>query len=171
MKKILMFTTVVFVSLSLVGCGANKDKGVTNTDNTNPQKEVVEDNNETIVNEENTDSTNVNETRMDIANEAADKVAEMDEVDSATIIVTDQNAYAAVMLKSETTELTDALEEKIADKVRETDSDIQKVYVSVNPDFVERMKGYGEEISAGNPVEGFFEEFTESVKRVFPDAH
>lgn len=67
--------------------------------------------------------------------------------------------------------LTAELEEKIAEKVREADENIENVYVSLNPDFVERMTGYGEQINAGEPVEGLFEEFTESVRRVFPDAN
>lgn len=176
LKKVLMFTTLILVSLSLVGCGFNRDKGNAKDDNATTPNEVVEDNNGTNVVDENngTPNDNVNtdnETRLDVAEDAADRVTEMDEVDSATIIVTNRNAYAAVMLKSGTEELTEALEEKIANTVREADQDIEKVYVSTNPDFVDRMTGYGEEISAGHPVEGFFEEFTESVRRVFPDAH
>jgi YhcN/YlaJ family sporulation lipoprotein len=62
------------------------------------------------------------------------------------------------------------LEKKIADQVRATDSDIQEVYVSANPDFVNRMKDYEKRINEGAPVKGLFEEFTEAVQRVFPNA-
>ncbi|MEH7014692.1 YhcN/YlaJ family sporulation lipoprotein, partial [Neobacillus niacini] len=46
---------------------------------------------------------------------------------------------------------------------------IQNVYVSSNPDFVERMKDYGRRIKQGDPIEGFFDEFNETVRRVFPN--
>ena len=193
MKKILMFTTALLISLSLVGCNFNKDKGVTEdaVDN-GTEKDVGEENNGDVVDEEtdkNTDTNNGDETRLEVAEDAADRVAELDEVDSATVIVTDNKAYAAVVLGDNKTaddnaaddnadtntngdeELNADLEEKIADKVREADKDIKNVYVSLNPDFVERMTGYESKINEGEPVEGFFEEFTESVRNVFPDSH
>ena len=111
---------------------------------------------------------------MEIAEDAATRVIELDEVDSATVIVTDNNAYAAVVLgdnHNAEEDLTAELEDKIAEKVREADKDIKNVYVSLNPDFVERMTGYRTKINDGEPVEGLFEEFSESVKRVFPDNH
>ncbi|NGY89517.1 hypothetical protein F3K44_01920 [Bacillus megaterium] len=58
----------------------------------------------------------------------------------------------------------------MADQVRATDPDIRDVFVSSNPDFVERMRDYGNRINEGAPVKGLFEEFTETVRRVFPNA-
>ena len=198
MKKILMFTTALLISLSLVGCNFNKDKGVTKdaVDNgTETENNVDEENNGDVVDEgtdtEGTDTNNGDETRLEVAEDAADRVTELDEVDSATVIVTDNNAYAAVVLGDDKTandnadtntnttdtttkedeDLSADLEDKIAEKVREADKDIKNVYVSLNPDFVERMTGYRTKINEGEPVEGFFEEFTESVRRVFPDNH
>jgi len=57
---------------------------------------------------------------------------------------------------------------KIADQVRNADPDINDVFVSVNPDFVERMDGYANDIRSGRPVRGMLDEFTETVQRVFP---
>lgn len=68
-------------------------------------------------------------------------------------------------------EVTKDLEDKIANEVKAEDTEIQKVYVSANPDFVKQMKDYGEKINQGQPAEGLFEEFTDAVQRVFPDAH
>ncbi|MCZ2257745.1 YhcN/YlaJ family sporulation lipoprotein [Sporosarcina sp. G11-34] len=176
MKKVFMITTAVLLSLALIGCGANKDKGTVKNDNATTPKEVVEDkNNDVVVEEDNTTNDTVNngnETKLEVAEDAANRVTELDEVESATVIVTDHNAYAAVMLKSGTDEaVTDELESQIADKVREANTNIENVYVSSNPDFIERMTGYGTKIKEGEPVEGFFEEFSEAVRNVFPDAH
>ncbi|WP_195780354.1 YhcN/YlaJ family sporulation lipoprotein [Priestia megaterium] len=117
------------------------------------------------------DNVDNNQTRLKVADEAANRIAKLDEVDSANVIVTNRNAYVAVVLQDRTKgEVTDRLEKKIADQVRATDSDIQDVFVSSNPDFVERMRDYGNRINEGAPVKGLFEEFTETVRRVFPNA-
>lgn len=128
-----------------------------------------------------------------MAEDAADKVAELEEVDRATVLVTDNNAYVAVVLNNndgtgtdnnnndnDTTtdtnnataedELSKELEDKVAEKVREVNQDIENVYVSLNPEFVERMNDYQTRINEGEPIEGFFEEFGEAVRNVFPDA-
>lgn len=40
----------------------------------------------------------------------------------------------------------------------------------MNLDFVKQMNDYGTKIGEGEPVEGFFEEFSDTVRRVFPDS-
>ncbi|PAE14393.1 hypothetical protein CHH91_19815, partial [Virgibacillus sp. 7505] len=52
-------------------------------------------------------------------------------------------------------EVTDDVEDKISEQVRETDENIRNVYVSSNPDFVERATNYADRIQEGEPVEGF----------------
>lgn len=186
MKKLLMFATAMLVSLSLMGCNFNKDKGVTKNDTNTTPTEVVEETNDNKGADNGTtnDMNNGDESNLEVAQDAADLVADLDEVDSATVIVTNKNAYVAVVLNDVATNdntnadtnanadeaLTADLEDKIANKVREVNKDIKNVYVSLNPDFVERMTDYGTRINEGKPVAGFFEEFTESVRRVFPDA-
>ena len=44
------------------------------------------------------------------------------------------------------------------------------MYVSSNPDFVERATNYADRIQEGEPVEGFIEEFNETIERIFPNA-
>ncbi|MCY8234759.1 YhcN/YlaJ family sporulation lipoprotein [Priestia endophytica] len=122
-------------------------------------------------NNDNLDLDNDNQTRLEVADKAADRIAKLGEVDTANVIVTNRNAYVAVVLQDGTTgEVTDRLEKKIADQVRATDRDIRDVFVSSNPDFVNRMEDYGNRINEGDPVTGLFEEFTETVRRVFPNA-
>ncbi|WP_158232506.1 YhcN/YlaJ family sporulation lipoprotein [Sporosarcina sp. P13] len=151
MKKTSFLMIVLLVTLVVMGCGTKKD-------NTTPV-------------DENTPTPSTNETKVETADEAADKITELTEVDSATVLVTDHNAYVAVVLKDTAVkEATKELENKVAEKVRSSNSAIENVYVSLNPDFVERMTGYREKVSAGEPVEGFFDEFSEAMKRVFPDA-
>lgn len=193
MQKIKFLAIAILVASALAACGMNKDTTKNNADN-NPATEngVTNDNDKNRddqnVNDNNRDDNNTDgldngvdhngESRLDHAEDAADKVAELDEVDSATVIITDNNAYVAVMMNNEADRdqanddetISKELEDKIADKVREVKGDVKNVYVSLNPDFVERMRGYGERINEGEPIEGFFEEFGEAVRNVFPDA-
>ena len=93
----------------------------------------------------------------------------MSEVRSANVIVTNRNAYVAVVLTDDSKgEVRKEIENKISDQVKATDKDIQNVYVSSNPDFVERMRGYGDDLNNGRPIRGLFDEFNEMVQRVFP---
>lgn len=109
--------------------------------------------------------------KMRVADEAADRVAKLKEVSRANVIVTDNNAYVAVMLTDRSrNELTKTFEDKIAKEVRKADKDIDNVYVSVNPDFYDRMNDYANDIRNGNPISGLFDQFNETVQRIFPNA-
>ena len=115
------------------------------------------------------DNQNNGNARMDVADEAADKVTALKEVENATVIVTENNAYVAAQLEGgENKELSKDTEKKIADAVKKTDPEINDVFVSTNPDFGDRLEGYADEINKGNPVTGFIEEFNETERRIFP---
>lgn len=114
-------------------------------------------------------NVNNNENRMDVADKAADKIVEMREVDQANVIVTNNNAYVAAKLTDNASnKLSKNVEKKISDLVKSTNRDIDHVYVSVNPDFYNRTTSYVNDIRDGRPIEGFFDEFSTLVRRVFP---
>ncbi|MBT2258960.1 YhcN/YlaJ family sporulation lipoprotein [Priestia megaterium] len=120
--------------------------------------------------DENNNVDNNNQSRLEVADKAADRIAKLNEVDTANVIVTNRNAYVAVVLKNEANgEVTDPLKKKISDQVKATDRDIRNVYVSSDPDFVNRMEGYGNRINEDATRNGLFEDFTETVRRVFPN--
>jgi YhcN/YlaJ family sporulation lipoprotein len=60
------------------------------------------------------------------------------------------------------------LKERIASTVRTVKPDIQNVYVSANPDFMERMNGFMSEVRNERPVRGFINEFNNMMNRMFP---
>ncbi|MED4241133.1 YhcN/YlaJ family sporulation lipoprotein [Priestia megaterium] len=172
-----MLSTILSVGF-LFGCNDKKDEAEPDpTEEPSEQRAENARNNNDLrdvgyqPDRDQNDNVDNNQTRLEIADKAADHIAKLDEVDSANVIVTNQNAYVAVVLQDGSKgEVTDRLEKKIADQVRATDPDIQGVFVSSNPDFVERMRDYGNRINEGAPVKGLFEEFTETVRRVFPNA-
>ncbi|MBY0120377.1 YhcN/YlaJ family sporulation lipoprotein [Bacillus sp. S/N-304-OC-R1] len=105
---------------------------------------------------------------MRVADRAADRITSLKEVDSAYVIVVGNNAYVAAKLANNRKDISRDIEGKISDQVKKEDKDINDVYVSVNPDFYDRMTGYSNDIRSGKPVGGFFDEFTNTVRRVFP---
>jgi spore cortex protein len=114
-------------------------------------------------------NVNNNGNRMTVADKAADKIVEMREVEQANVIVTDNNAYVAAKLTDNASnKLSSEVEKKISDLVKSTNQDIDQVYVSVNPDFYNRTTSYANDIRDGRPIEGFFDEFSTLVRRVFP---
>ncbi|MFC3748109.1 YhcN/YlaJ family sporulation lipoprotein [Paenibacillus sp. GCM10012306] len=70
--------------------------------------------------------------------------------------------------KLETDNVTQAIKDKIAAEVKKTSPNVDNVYVSANPDFVERFNVYAEEARAGHPLKGFADEFRTMVERIFP---
>ncbi|SEB20533.1 sporulation lipoprotein, YhcN/YlaJ family [Thalassobacillus cyri] len=72
--------------------------------------------------------------------------------------------------RNEDGDVSDEMKKKIADIVKNQNEDIDNVYVSTNPDFVDLTTNYANNVDGGEPVEGFFRQFGEMVDRIFPDA-
>ncbi|WP_070119655.1 YhcN/YlaJ family sporulation lipoprotein [Bacillus marinisedimentorum] len=183
MYKVKVFLTVLLAAAALAGCATNeaRDNGDNGVENTGYQNigtrddgliDQRNDNNGIMNNDNNADMNNGNnERRMDVAEQASDRVAAMKEIDRAYTVTTENNAYVAVVLADDPKgEISDKLKNRISDKVKQTDNDIDNVYVSQNPDFTDRMADYTDRIEQGDPIEGFFDEFTEMTRRVFPNA-
>ncbi|WNB92871.1 YhcN/YlaJ family sporulation lipoprotein [Bacillus sp. NEB1478] len=172
MKKLIMVTATALMLTSVLGaCGMNnKGKNNLGQESRKNMTNVNYDNRTNDMGYNNINNPTINEnTRMDVADEAAKKVTDLKEVEDATVINTDENAYVAAKLEGgESMKLTKETEKKISDAVKSVDPDINDVFVSTNPDFGDRMRGYADEINKGNPVSGFFKEFNDTVKRIFP---
>lgn len=161
----------------LTACGTNNkddeatDNGTDNgTENTDTANEGM-NGDETDPKDDTTNDGATNDTEareVEVSDQVADKITELEEVESASVLVTDNNAYVAVEL-SEGVDETEELKTKISDAAKAENADFNNVYVSANPDFSKQFKDYGDRIRADEPVEGFFDEFTDTVERVFPD--
>jgi spore cortex protein len=157
-KRLSLFLLTIFI---ISGCGLNNEATDQNRN---------ADNNDQNARVQNVNNNNNNQ-RMQVADEAQNKVEELSEVRRANVIVTNRNAYVAVVLKDDTKgEIRKEVENKISDQVKSTDNNIRNVFVSSNPDFANRMGDYGQKIQGGEPIEGLFEEFNELVQSIFPNA-
>ncbi|MFD2670548.1 YhcN/YlaJ family sporulation lipoprotein [Marinicrinis sediminis] len=123
-------------------------------------------------------------TRMEKADDIAEKLSAMKEIDSANVLLTDDNAYIAVELEERMgknkrhsrfnraddtdQDVTDRVKTDIANQVKKMKPDINNVYVSANPDFMNRMNGFMDRMDDGNPVRGMMDEFNSMMNRIFP---
>ncbi|WP_025696677.1 YhcN/YlaJ family sporulation lipoprotein [Paenibacillus durus] len=64
--------------------------------------------------------------------------------------------------------LTKEVKAKIANVVKKNAHGIDRVYVSANPDFVQRVNSYAAQARAGHPLQGFVNEFRVLAERIFP---
>ncbi|XHU78355.1 YhcN/YlaJ family sporulation lipoprotein [Peribacillus simplex] len=166
------------MALVITGCATNDKEGASenlglnrthqdnldNPMNVSDTRQNVNDNNN---NNNNDNGNGINDMR--VSKDISDRVEAMKEVSNASVIVTENNAYVGAVLKDgRDKDISNDLKERIADKVRGADPSVDQVYVSANPDFVQRMEGYANDIENGKPVAGFAEEFRELVTRIFP---
>ena len=66
-------------------------------------------------------------------------------------------------------EVADELKEKVSKRVRELHPEVENVYVSANPNFVERLDNMIQSMGSGRPVRGLVNEFNTLVERIFPE--
>lgn len=176
MNKLLKIPMLLLLIGSLVACGDdNNDNSANSNDADKATLEGSEsDSNSNAKSDTESDNTMINDPndnngKVRLADDVATEIANLEEVESANVFVTDNNAYVAVMLKDNISE-TDDIKKKIGDKARESKNDFKNVYVTTNPDFIQQFNDYGDKLRTDQPVEGFFDEFTETIKRVFPES-
>ena len=113
---------------------------------------------------------NFNDNNFTLSDDIANRVAGLKEVKSANVLLTNHTAYvAAVLNNDEGGNVSTKVENKIADTVRGVDKTVDRVYVSTNPDFVDRVTRYANDVGKGRPVTGFGKQFGELVNRIFPN--
>lgn len=153
--------------------GVNRPTDVNNPTDVNYDRTMLPNEARNVRNNVNYNTRNVtynNDIRE--GNNLSAEVDKLKEVKHSTVMVMGNSAYVAADLSDKgSNEPAKNVEEKIADKVRAVDGTIENVYVSSNPDFIDRMQGYSTDVRNGHPIAGFADEFTETVKRVFPSAH
>ena len=126
-----------------------------------------------------------NNDRYEIAEEAAERITdEIDEIDNAYVLTFGNNAYVAADIdRNDRTnranrnqnnrfgddEVSDAIKKRISKIVRSVDRDIENVYVSTNPDFIDLMTDYADDVDRGRPIEGFFDRIGNMIDRIFPE--
>ncbi|MCP3026810.1 YhcN/YlaJ family sporulation lipoprotein [Halobacillus sp. A5] len=177
--KLKVFTLGLVAVFSLAACQAEQEEGQDNAgnydgvENTRFERTTDQDNTEAPQNREENDRGMQHNTNYEVAERAAERITkDVKGVEDAYVLKTRDNAYVAAEVDGkdgETDEVSDEVEKQITDIVKDTDQDIDNVYISTNPDFVDLTNNYVNDVDNGEPVEGFFREFGEMVDRIFPD--
>jgi len=174
MKAKWVLTAFLLLGLLIGGCARNNaNDNADNKKGTQPTK-VNYNTKDAVPRIRNTENKNDvrnlqnPDNKTHTADRAAEKLSGMKEIDRAVVIVTNNNAFVAVQL-ADNKHLSNSLEDKISRKVKAADKDAGRVYVSANPDFYEHMTDYGDDLRNGRPVKGFYDEFSQMVRRIFPD--
>lgn len=107
--------------------------------------------------------------RVETSEQIAQQVAAIPPVETANVLLTDNNAYVAVKMKDgNNADAVESIKAQVAEKVKAVQPQVGNVYVSANPEFVDRMKGYAEHVRQGKPFQGFVDEFNLMTQRLFP---
>lgn len=184
--KLRLIAIMTLIMMALVACQNADDNDATrnnpdgNVEPTRYQDQNIGDDNRQRdhVMERDVDRNADRDMNYDVSKEAAERITEeMDDIDRAYVLTTDNTAYVGANLDTKGNqeasesgaELTDDVKDKIADIVRSVDSSIDNVYVTTNPDFMDLADRYANDMEAGNPVEGFFNQIGNMIDRVFPD--
>ncbi|MBN9656104.1 YhcN/YlaJ family sporulation lipoprotein [Halobacillus sp. GSS1] len=176
--KIKVLAIGLLAAGSLVACQAEQEagdngnyNGVENTSFERTADDMSE--NGQKANQYDNDRGMVHNTNYKVAKDAANRIEKnVDGVDRVYVLKTRDNAYVAAELdnpKGDKNEVSDEMEKQIKKAVKDSDQDINNVYISTNPDFVDLTNNYVEDAQNGEPVRGFFREFGEMVDRIFPD--
>jgi spore cortex protein len=160
----LSLLTLLAPAFLISGCNTYTDEGAGN-----PQ--VYGENSPRIqnVNEEYR-SASYNQTyRMRVEDDLEDQIVKLQDVQSATVISIQRQAYVAVVLEDGNTDsVPDEVYDEITSQIKAADETISKVYVSSNADFFVEMSDYREQLQSSRPIPGLAEDFNDTIERSFP---
>lgn len=105
------------------------------------------------------------------ADNIVNEVVKLDEVQSATVVITDNMAIVGVNLTSPTKgDMNTEIKRKVEETVKTADQRIERVSVTADPDIFERIENIAREAGRGRPLSGFGREIEELIRRITPGA-
>ena len=103
------------------------------------------------------------------SNAIARKVTDLNDVDRCSVLITGDTALVGVDIKNNIKgNLTTELKRRIETRVKNTDSRINNVAVTADPDLYTRIRNMAFDIENGRPISGFANEIKEMLRRITP---
>ncbi|NLN14721.1 MAG: YhcN/YlaJ family sporulation lipoprotein [Tissierellia bacterium] len=103
------------------------------------------------------------------ANEIAQKISDLPEVERASVVITDDTALVGCELRGNRQgTMTNALRQKIRGIVKEHARDIDNISITTDPDFTDRIRTMSDRIFQGNPIEEFADDIEDLIRRITP---
>ncbi len=116
------------------------------------------------------DHTNYVDDHILVAEQAANKIRAIPGVVQADVLLRQRNAYVAVVFYDTQARGNHDVGDQITAKVKSTDPQIQDVFISAHPEFVNLVHAYVTDVQQGRPVAGFFTKFDVLLPRIFPNS-
>ena len=174
-KKIAIFAVLVLV-LTLIGTACQTSPNVRNEriENRLARNNTIRNGrvNNNINDNLNNDIRNDNMARNTATNRAekiAKKVSDLNEVNSATVVISGNTALVGINMKNNLEDkMTNNLKNKVEKIVRDSDNNIKNVSVTADADLYKRLSNMARDIRTGKPVSGFAKEIKEMLRRITP---
>lgn len=126
-----------------------------------------------------------NNKRLTQSQKTAQRLTKMNEISSATVLLSENNAYVGVKLNvpryggqsymgtpnrnlNGMDAVNDQLRAKITKRVKQMNPSINSVYISASPDMNKRFEGYSNQLNRGDSADGFISQFNENMRDMFP---
>ena len=128
----------------------------------------------------NTDNIGTNDNRnttdnmnRDLSNRAENisrKVADLNDINSCTTVITGNTALVGIDMKNNVEgKVTDDIKRKVEKTVKDADNNITTVSVTADADLYKRLSNMARDIRNGKPVSGFADEIQEILRRITPN--
>jgi len=103
------------------------------------------------------------------AQKISNVITKMDEIQSATVVVTGNTALVGVQFSEQYKgDLTDQIKKLVDQQVKNADPSIKRVVVTADPDLYTRIMELASKIEKGNPLSGLTQEIQEILNRINP---
>lgn len=175
-RKIGMLSAALLLAVALSGC-ANQSQPRAQQNPANPQAQGNANNDNitegtgNVQQDADRSNTGQNKSKPREAQNIANSLTGKYNIQSAYVLVTDSTAYVACDVNAQSgAQMTEAVKNSISSQVRSVDPSIQRVYVSTDADTVQHFRDFGSQLRSGQPVQGLTSQFTDMVRRVWPEA-
>ncbi|WP_042455797.1 YhcN/YlaJ family sporulation lipoprotein [Neobacillus dielmonensis] len=110
------------------------------------------------------------QTTIRVSDAAANKAADLPDVNRAVVIVVDNNAYvAAVLDRSSPNFQTNGIENSITRTIKQVDKNVNNVYITSSPKFYRSFQGFARKIRSNSPSSDYYNDLTDTIRQAFPD--
>lgn len=105
------------------------------------------------------------------ADKIAKKITDLNEVNKASVLVTENEAIVGVSLRGTTQgTMTNALRQKIEKIVKNEHKSIDKVSITTDPNLVTRINTMTTNMGNGNVIDNFAEEVKDLIRKITPNS-
>ena len=187
-KGMALFITALTLTMFATGCSWNDKDDRANTSRTNHTARSNMVNPPTLLPSMRPDKLPGMHNNKHLTNsqETARAITKINEVSSATVLLSDNNAYIGVVINAPRygqgqsfmgnpnrngpgfDTVNDALRTKITNVVKKVNPSINKVYISADPKFIRSFHGFSNQVIHGNPIQSFISQFNDAMKKSFP---